>query len=607
MYNNLYTVTKFLLRTALFNLLIKGIKKFLLLHMKKIVSILFIFLYLTAHTQTNTLQKAEDSIVKTITVLQQPLAICNGYLEIAKLYTGQNIEKETAYINKAVFVAEQTRDRKLIATLYRKEAEQWMLLPGNVNRQQLALAAINKGLSMAKDAQYNVELALLYQKNGQTYRYMGKLTEAIKYHEESINYAILSNNDSVRIVTEMSYANSLLAKDENLAAFKKFMVALNLAETNNDDKLKTSLYERIAYFYSKINQIEKSKDYYVKAINQSKAIKDSVNEMYNYQNIILLYAQNKEFTIAKEYLKILQKRVGTNETFKQLAINAELRIIYYEDEKNLPEFLKKNGELFENFKKYGMQSEYDRVKGILYVYEGKMDSALYHLNLAKAAINPNDLNGVMNWNASYAIYLEKNKKYVEAAKILELNIPLAKQIQSLTTQKELYTTLDSMYIKAGDKQKEVANKLLLYTIKDSLDKQQKANDLLTVEIDLENKRNERDRIAKEEKIRTRNNLQYLGISAAIISLFIGLIALGRLKVKPWFIRSLGFISFILLFEFVILLIDHQLHEFTHGEPLPILLIKIVIIAFLLPLHHWLEHKVIHYLLRHEKEKETALA
>jgi hypothetical protein len=74
--------------------------------------------------------------------------------------------------------------------------------------------------------------------------------------------------------------------------------------------------------------------------------------------------------------------------------------------------------------------------------------------------------------------------------------------------------------------------------------------------------------------------------------------MGKFKVKPWFIRTLGFISFILLFEFIILLIDHQLHVLTNGEPLPILLVKIVIIAFLLPFHHWLEHKVIHYLMRH---------
>jgi hypothetical protein len=49
------------------------------------------------------------------------------------------------------------------------------------------------------------------------------------------------------------------------------------------------------------------------------------------------------------------------------------------------------------------------------------------------------------------------------------------------------------------------------------------------------------------------------------------------------------------------LADKQIHHMTHGDPLQILLIKIVLIALLLPLHHWLEHKVIHYLMRHRHD------
>jgi hypothetical protein len=121
---------------------------------------------------------------------------------------------------------------------------------------------------------------------------------------------------------------------------------------------------------------------------------------------------------------------------------------------------------------------------------------------------------------------------------------------------------------------------------------------------LENKRSERFELAKAEALRKKHNLQYMGISAAIIALFIALAAMGRLKVKPMLIRGLGFLSFILLFEFIILLIDKPIHEITHGEPLPVLMIKIVIIAVLLPLHHWLEHKVIHYLMSHRENKKN---
>lgn len=567
--------------------------------MKILLTLLLTFFTIISFSQQVNLQKSEDSLLKIASIAKTPSAKCDSYMEIAKVYTGQNKDKETEYINKTTFEAEQTRDKKLIAKSYFKISDQWLSIASLADRQANGMAAIEKGLAISKQEQLNEETASLLRNKAYANRVMGKMNEALKYNEEAISYADLTNNDSLKITMQLSYANTLLEKDENFKAFQRYMLALNLAETIDQQKLKMIIYQKIANFYSKIKQIEKSKDYYVKAIDQSKLLKDSTYEIAYLQEMIVLYAENKDFGIAKEYLKILQKRAGKNENFLQYAASAELSIIYYEDEKNLPEFFKKNPDVFNSMKKYGMLYEYNRTKGIIYTYDKKMDSALYYINLSKNDVNPNNISNTMSWNSTFAFYLSKNNKYLEAAKYLELNIPLAKQIQSLTAEKELYTTLDSMYIKGGDKQKEVSNKLLLFTIKDSLDKQQKANDLLGVEIDLENKRTEREKKLESEKILKRNNLQYTGIIAAIIALFITLAAMGKLKVKPWLIRSLGFLSFILLFEFIILLIDGKLHDLTHGEPLPILLVKIVLIAMLLPLHHWLEHKVIHYLVRHE--------
>ncbi|HEY4208142.1 MAG TPA: hypothetical protein VGM31_15060, partial [Puia sp.] len=107
----------------------------------------------------------------------------------------------------------------------------------------------------------------------------------------------------------------------------------------------------------------------------------------------------------------------------------------------------------------------------------------------------------------------------------------------------------------------------------------------------------RERLAREEEERTvrRHNIQYLGFTVGIVALFVVLVMLGFFMVSPRTIRALGFFSFIFLFEFIILLTDKQIHEWTHEEPWKVLLIKISLAAVLLPLHHWLEHKVIHYL------------
>jgi hypothetical protein len=571
-------------------------------HMKKAILIFFLIsVSLTGMAQLPALQRGEDSVLKTITTANSVEQICNAYLSIARLYTGQNDKKEIEYIDKVIFTIEQSRDRKLIANYYRKVAEQWSSF--NVSeRSERTLKFVDKGLQIAKESQLNTETALLLMRKAVTYRLIGNMNEAVKYNKESTDYASLSKNDSVAILCETSYGNTLIAKDENLDAFKKYMHALNLAEASKNEKSQQCyLYKKIADFYVKVGQIEKGKDYYMKGLDLSKKLNDSTTELSIYQGMIMLYVSEKDFASAREYLKILYQKGKTSAMYKQYALSAESIIIAQEDIKKLPEFIRQNKNLLTEYEKYNMFAELYRLKAVIFTVEANKDSALYYFKRSKQQLNPNDLNAVLNWNQSYAYFLEKDKKYNEAAKYVDSSLLIAKQMQSLTYQKSCYEALDSLYLKGGNKEKELSNKVLLYAIKDSLEKQQKANDVLNVEIDIENKRNEREALAKEEALRVKHNLQYMGITAFIISMFIALAALGKLKVKPWLIRALGFLSFILLFEFIILLIDHKLHALTHGEPLPILLIKIVIIAFLMPFHHWLEHKVMMYLTKHHHD------
>ncbi len=86
------------------------------------------------------------------------------------------------------------------------------------------------------------------------------------------------------------------------------------------------------------------------------------------------------------------------------------------------------------------------------------------------------------------------------------------------------------------------------------------------------------------------------ITIVVATAFLLMIMIGMFKVSTTIIRLMGFLSLLFFFEFIILLLDTWIHHLTHGEPWKIWLIKIGIISLLLPLHHFLEHKLIHYLL-----------
>jgi hypothetical protein len=86
------------------------------------------------------------------------------------------------------------------------------------------------------------------------------------------------------------------------------------------------------------------------------------------------------------------------------------------------------------------------------------------------------------------------------------------------------------------------------------------------------------------------------ITIIVALAFVLLIMIGMFRVSTFTIRVMSFLSLIFLFEFIILILDTWIHGLTHGEPWKVWLIKIGIISLLLPIHHFLEHKLIHYLL-----------
>lgn len=574
----------------------------------------FIFLYYLffissfSNAQNPVEQKrTEDSVLTLLKSQQDEKVICKNYLFLAEQFIAADKEKEALYLNKALFASEQTRDRQFIAKTCLDVVNRYIDMGGIQERYEKAIIVADRGINVAKEAQLHKLSALLTIKKAIAMRSIGKHTEAIKANADAVNFAELANSDSLKCIAELSYANTLAAKDQDFEAFRKYMLSLNLAEELDNNNLKKVIYSNLADFYTKIDQYEKAKDYYQKCLQIAKKEKDENYEIVIYNSLLTIYSQEKNFTGAREYLQLIKNKADTskNDFLRTRALLAEVNLLFTEDISKVGAYLRKNPKINSDLRQWGYDSEADKAMGIMYSLENKKDSAEFYFKKSFDIMSKSSTPfSLVNLKMAYAGHLERLGNYKEAIRYLEENLATSRMLQSLTLEEAMLTNLDSLYIKAGDKSKEINNKLVLYKIKDSLEKQQKQKDFLNVEIDAENKRNERIAAAKAEKLRQKHNLQYMGITAGILALFILLAGLGHLRVKPIIIRAIGFISFILLFEFIILLIDKPLHHFTHGEPLPLLLIKIVIIAILLPLHHWLEHKVIHYLMQHRHKTSS---
>ena len=176
---------------------------------------------------------------------------------------------------------------------------------------------------------------------------------------------------------------------------------------------------------------------------------------------------------------------------------------------------------------------------------------------------------------------------------------LADTVQSLDWMQQASEQLDSVYVKTGNFQQSYYYNGLYHQYKDSLEKLGKEKDMLQVEVADVQQREARLEKERQERVIRNHNIQYMAITIGIAAVFVFLVLLGAFRVSVSTIRVLGFFAFIMLFEFIVLIADSWIHGLTQGEPWKVLAIKIILIAMLLPLHHWAEQKLVSYLTSHK--------
>lgn len=106
---------------------------------------------------------------------------------------------------------------------------------------------------------------------------------------------------------------------------------------------------------------------------------------------------------------------------------------------------------------------------------------------------------------------------------------------------------------------------------------------------------EKGRLAKKQRV---EQLQMLLIAIFIPGFFLITLLLSRVNVHIKLIRLLGVLSLLFLFEYLTLLLHPTVARLTHHTPVYEILIFVVMAAILIPLHHRLEHWLIHKLIHH---------
>lgn len=410
-------------------------------------------------------------------------------------------------------------------------------------RYYLAMTALTISETNPVEDMHNSEKILLYgQKNNDLvcqalgysclcYDYIafGDQVKSLKYGILANQVAEKANNDRLKTFGKGMLALSYLTMGDFEKAVSYNKAAMEAGEKYSPDIISICIINDMGTIYLAMNKVDSALIYTQKAYEL--AIKTGIN-----------------YWLTSTYLQFGSIHQALNNpalalNYWNLALNEARRI-------NSPKF---QSIAFNAISKY-------------YYGNNQFDSAKLYATKAIASVK----------NTAF------NTLNVEPAKLL-LNYYRDVNIDSAFKYSEIYRT-------ANDS---------LYNIK-ALQQAQ----LMSVE---EESRQEQLKLEDEKADESRKmNLEYTIIALGIVGFFIVFILFSRKHItNTKVIQFLSVISLLIVFEFLNLLIHPILEKVTHHSPFLMLLALVALAALLIPMHHKLEHWAVNKLI--EKNKATRLA
>ena len=550
-----------------------------------------------------------DSLKKNLSNAQNDLERVQAMLSLSMYFNTVDDEQSERYARQAIETAELSRNRKLMVAAYRSNGNRFMNA-GLSNQLDRALENFRQEERIARENGLEDELVKSYCDLARAFNAKGDNVQALQFSNLAVATASGRDADTVKVQAYLSLGDTYAARNEKLLAFRNYLQGSDIAELSKNGSLIHNAYLRLGSFYASLpDEDDKAIDYVMKAIDINRKSGTDVSLLGDYNYLGDLFAKQEKYDVA---LKMYERSIALADTmhFELFKINSYVNIftMYFKAHqfRKGVDYLERHPAVMEVVHSAGIQFFVDKAYGSAYSDQNRWDSAAFYFRRAEPLIEKK-----VGALARSDFYVEVGNFYkrkgdnADAIVYYQKARVIGDDTKSLAILQNCDANLDTLYARAGDYKTARIYNAEYGRYSDSIRSLARVTDLDKLEVENDNRR--RERLARDEELNTehRHNVQYMGFTIGLVVLFLSLVMLGWFVVSPRTIRALGFFSFIFLFEFIILLADKQIHEWTHGEPWKILAIKIALAAILLPLHHWLEHKVIHYLTSHKKDPSKA--
>lgn len=525
--------------------------------------------------------------------------------------TLMNIDLKDAdtYGQMLIMTAEETRDRLLMIKAYMSNGTRCSYFAGVKDYTTQSISYFTKAYEIARQNRLERQTGEALLKLSYAHLTIPDTDKALSLCNQAFSVLTNLKNDSLLARGYNLYGDIYLTKNEKIIALRNYFNALRTAEFIKEQSLIRESYLNLSGFYLNIGDHDKAIDYATLALRQLDKMKEKnvpfmrANDMNSIGN---LYAAKKSHEIAISYF---EKSLSMADSLKFSSmkipgyislLNQHLRMD--QPQRALEYFNSSRGiELREQLAKFGFSGAIDQAFAVIYTGLSKLDSAGYYFNKAMPFFETNNNEHTrIGFFSQYAYYHKKSGNTEQAINYYQKVKEMADKVGLLEVGENAAKYLDTLYSQSGNYQMASRFNSTYYQYKDSIEKLNKEKELAQIEAADEQYRQKLLEEEKAEKIRKKNSLQYLAITIGIAAVFVMLVVLGMFKVSASTIRLVGFFAFLMFFEFIFLIFKKNIFSITQGEPWKDLAFMIALAGILLPLHHFLEHRVIKFLTSHNR-------
>ncbi len=429
--------------------------------------------------------------------------------------------------------------------------------------------------------------------------------KANNFSLKAISHCTNGCESTMQILAQLSMGKSLEYQRDYIAAYQQYMNAsynielLEDQESSRDIKIKC--FDYLFTFYQKLKNYDAAAKYKndIIKLSSTKTLIDSTRyywDLYDLAGLSLSANRHGLLTQMIERLLTYAKKQG-NVKLKQHTLALYRSFLLDNNQfkgfENI--YVNRYPEEFSILKKENL-ARYYQIKAYIHESNARIDSALLYYEKAKSYIGKSK-NDVLKskFYSRYGEFELRNNNYSTAYQYYKKAFEFAANrtytpyIIESTDHLARLAYDQGRYQEAYQYQKFHHEALLVQN------KSSKQDELLKIKLENESKQLKILQRREKQQRKKKHDLQYFIITVGILFLFLLMIILSRVSVPEWIVKGVGFISVLMFFEFIILLLDNQIHHLTHGAPLYIFIIKILILSVLFPLHHIIEKALVNHL------------